>query len=100
MNDLFFNSNISLLVKNKLDQDIEPYVILGACQPTLAFQALQHMPSVGLLLPCNIVVSVNEGGAYVSAVDPVALFSLVESKDMKPVAEQVQALIKTAIYSI
>jgi uncharacterized protein (DUF302 family) len=87
-------------VKNKLDKDIEPYIILGACAPKLAYQALQHMPSVGLLLPCNVVVSVNNEGAYVSAVDPVALFALVDDKELKPVAEQVQALIKTAIYSI
>jgi uncharacterized protein (DUF302 family) len=90
----------SLSVKNKLDQDIEPYVILGACQPKLAYDALRHSPAVGLLLPCNVVVSVDREGAYVSAVDPVALFQLVEDKDLKPVAEQVQALIKTAIYSI
>jgi uncharacterized protein (DUF302 family) len=92
---------VSFLVKNKLNHDIESYVILGACQPNLAFQALQYMPSVGLLLPCNVVVSINkEGSAFVSAVDPVSLFSLVDDKELKPVAEQVQALIKTAIYSI
>jgi len=88
-------------VKNKIDKQIEPYLILGACQPKLAYEALQIQPAAGLLLPCNVVVTVDKNGdAVVSAVSPLELFSVVDEKQVASVAEQVNELLKTAIASL
>jgi uncharacterized protein (DUF302 family) len=89
-------------MKKKLDTDLDRnYVILGACNPKLAHQAMQELPSVGLLLPCNIVVTEEDGKAVVSALRPLSLFGLVDTaetgKDMKPLAEEVQGLMNTVI---
>lgn len=66
-------------VKAKLDVDVAPQVILGACRPQLAHQALQANPSVAALLPCNVVVrSLDEGHSVVEAFDPDVMSSLLE----------------------
>lgn len=80
-----------------------PYVILGACNPKLAHQALQTMPGVGLLLPCNIIVTEDkDGDVVVSALQPLTLFGVVDSSehDMAPLANEVQALMQTVMDSL
>jgi uncharacterized protein (DUF302 family) len=79
---------------NKLEVDLSrPYVILGACNPRLAHQALQKMPSIGLLLPCNIVVTEDgDGNAVVSALNPQKLFGLVEQSEGSDAAKAVEEL--------
>ncbi len=68
-------------LKKKLNVDFQKYVILGACSPELAFESLSHELTVGLLLPCNVIVYENEAGkSVVSAVDPNALMSLTDGK--------------------
>lgn len=86
-------------MKEKLDTDLDrPYVVLGACNPKLAHEALQEMPAVGLLLPCNIVVTEDpDGSAVVSALSPIELFGVVDSAEMRPLAEEVQGMIQSAI---
>jgi len=96
-------------MKKKLDIDLgSPYVILGACNPKLAHQALTKMPAVGLLLPCNIVVAQETpddaetpGPIVVSALSPEALFAVAKNdeteNDLLPLANEVQGLIQTAI---
>jgi uncharacterized protein (DUF302 family) len=65
-------------LKEKLDVDYKRYVILGACNPPLAYKALQAEPEIGLLLPCNVIVYESEGGtSVVAAVDPDAMLSIV-----------------------
>jgi len=65
--------NIKTTLKNKLDVDFRPYVILGACNPPLAYKTLQAEAKIGLMLPCNVIVEENENGTIeVSAVNPVA----------------------------
>ena len=83
-------------LKKKLDVDFRPYVILGACNPKLAHKALQADPSIGLLLPCNVVIQESEGGALVSFADPKAMFELVENAPMEGVADEARRLLQNA----
>jgi uncharacterized protein (DUF302 family) len=69
--------DVQATLKSKLGVDTAPYVILGACNPQLAHQALTAEPGVGLLLPCNVVVTEDGDDALVSAVSPRAMFSVV-----------------------
>ena len=79
-------------LKKKLDVDFRPYKILGACNPPLAYRALQTAPEVGLLLPCNVVVSaVEDGVTEVSLVDPLAMLGVLAYPDLRPVAEDAAA---------
>ncbi len=90
--------DVQATLKTKLDVDVPPYIILGACNPPFAHQALQAEPGIGLLLPCNVVVAErDEGGAVVSAIDPVKAFSLVDREDVAPVAEQVRQKLQAAL---
>ncbi|RDV36919.1 DUF302 domain-containing protein [Bradymonadaceae bacterium TMQ3] len=85
-------------LRKKLDVEHKNYVILGACNPPLAHQALQAEAPIGLLLPCNVVVTEDdEGNAIVSALDPVKMFSLVERDDVQPVATEVKARMERVI---
>lgn len=79
-------------LKKKIDVDFEPYVILGACNPKLAHQALEAEPNIGLLLPCNVVVrQCGPGEVEVSMLDPKVMFSLVDNPKVAPLAEDVYA---------
>lgn len=78
-------------LKKKLGVDILPYRILGACNPALAHQAIQAEPSIGLLLPCNVLVRVdNEGAVHVEIMDPDAVLALVDNPDVGELAGQVR----------
>jgi uncharacterized protein (DUF302 family) len=68
--------DVRATLKEKLGVDVEDYVILGACNPTLAHQALSARPEVGLLLPCNVTVRQVGGRTLVQAVDPTALLAM------------------------
>ncbi len=75
-------------LKKKLDMDVAPQVILGACRPTLAYQALQVDPSIATVLPCNVVVrAVDDRTTVVEAFDPAAMMGLSESDGLDSVAE-------------
>lgn len=93
--------NMQATLKARLNQDIREYVILGACNPGLAHQALVAEPGVGLLLPCNIVVSADDqGGSIVSAVDPLALFGVVQRPDILSLAQQVRDRLASALAAL
>ena len=68
--------DVQQTLEDKLGESFRPYVILGACNPKLAHRALQKEPSIGLLLPCNVVVQESGGGVLVSFADPEAMFKL------------------------
>lgn len=68
--------DVKATLKEKLDTDFRPYVILGACNPPLAYQALQGNPMVGLLLPCNVTVEETADGSMVNIVNPEAMLGM------------------------
>ena len=85
-------------LKAKLDVDIPPQVILGACRPPLAYASLQVEPSIGLLLPCNIVVrSVDEDTTIVEALDPKVMVSLTENEALSSVADEAGRRLAAAL---
>ncbi|WP_375753440.1 DUF302 domain-containing protein [Vibrio sp. HN007] len=83
--------DVKATLKKKLDIDKRPYIILGACNPTFANQALTLEPDIGLLLPCNVVIREEEDRSItVSFMDPAAVLNLVEHKDIHSVASEVR----------
>lgn len=87
-------------MKKKLDVEMDSYLILGACNPKMAHQAIGMEPRVGAMLPCNVIVREVEGGVEVSAIDPVASMTAIENNDLKKVAGQVRELLGRAVESI
>ena len=82
--------DIQATLKAKLDVEVPPQVILGACRPPLAYAALQSEPSAGLLLPCNVVVrALDEETTIVEALDPQVMVSLTRNDALSPVADEV-----------
>lgn len=82
--------------KTKIDVDYRPYVILGACNPTLARKALEADPSIGLLLPCNVVIQEVAGGMLVSFADPKPMFELAPNVPIEEVATEARRLLENA----
>ena len=88
-------------LKKKLDVDFRRYVILGACNPQLAKQALEAEPQIGLLLPCNVVVQeALEGGITVSIADPKVMFTFVDNPAVAPVAEEAEQRLRRVISAL
>ena len=84
--------DVKATLKKKLDADFRRYIILGACNPTLAHQALQAELDIGLLLPCNVIVyEDDEGQSVVSIIDPMAMLSVVEGGIVDNVATEATA---------
>lgn len=84
-------------LKAKIDKDIAPHVIIGACNPTLASRALEIEPQIGVLLPCNVVVRQDGDRVLVEALDPNLMASITENPAMEPIAAQARALINNAL---
>lgn len=89
--------DVQATLKAKLDHDMEPYLILGACNPALARQALEADRSIGLLLPCNVVVRTDGDHVTVQAVDPGTMVTLTGNAAMEPVAEEATRLLDAAL---
>lgn len=88
-------------LKKKLDKDVPPYRILGACNPQFAHRALEAEPQIGALLPCNVVVRVDAGGkTIVEVMDPQAVLGLVGRKDIEPIALEVRSRLKRMLDSL
>jgi uncharacterized protein (DUF302 family) len=90
-------------LKEKIDVDFRPYVILGACNPPLAYQALENEPQVGLLLPCNVTVEETKDGTLVSFVNPEVLLGinqLSENSKVKEVARDARLRLERVAASL
>ncbi len=92
--------DIKATLKKKLDVDVPAQVILGACRPPLAHAALQAEPSIGLLLPCNVVVRETEDGTVVEAVDPQTMVAMTDNGDLQPVADEAKERLEKALASL
>jgi len=93
--------DVAATLKKKIDLDRAPYVILGACNPRIAGQALEVEQELGLLLPCNVIVYRNdEGETVVSAINPIHMLSIVDNPAMQEMAEQVRQMLERAIARI
>lgn len=90
--------DVKATMKAKLDVDFQRYVILGACNPPLAYQALSTDPSVGLMLPCNVIVYDNgDGSSTVSALNPMAAMGVVGNAGLDAMATAATAKLTAAI---
>lgn len=87
-------------LKEKLGVDFSKYVILGACNPPLAYGALQQEMNLGLLLPCNVAVYEKDGKSCVAAIDAAKMLSVVENPALEPVARQVNEKLRRVIDKI
>ncbi|MCL7366751.1 DUF302 domain-containing protein [Streptomyces sp. ESR1.13] len=92
--------DVQATLKAKLDQDMEPYVILGACNPPLAHRALEADRSVGLLLPCNVVVRGDGDRVVVQAIDPGTMVTLTGLDAMAPVADEAARRLDATLSSL
>ena len=88
-------------LKKKLDVDFKPYKILGACNPPFAYKALQSEEQIGLMLPCNVIVYVNDKNeTVVAAIDPIASMQAVKNETLGEVATTIQDKLKKVISSL
>jgi uncharacterized protein (DUF302 family) len=89
--------DVKATMKARLDIDRAPYLILGACNPPLAHRAIEADPSVGALLPCNVVLREDGGDTIVEALDPMAALGLIETAEIRVVAEEARARLQRVI---
>lgn len=88
-------------LKKKLDVEFRRYLILGACNPSLAHKALSTDPQIGLLLPCNVVVQeATEGGVIVSIADPRAMFTVVDNPALEPIVDEADQRLRRVMASL
>jgi uncharacterized protein (DUF302 family) len=93
--------DVKTTLKKKIDVDFKRYVILGACNPPMAHQALAMETDIGVLLPCNVCVSERDGGGTrVAAMNPAAAFTLIDNPEISAVADEVRARLQRVVDSI
>lgn len=91
--------DVKATLKKKLDVDMAPYTILGACNPNMAYKAITMEPQIGAMLPCNVILREVDGGIEVSAIDPVASMQAVDNDELHIVAGQVRDMLAEAVQS-
>ncbi len=89
--------DVKATLKNKLDAEYDNYVILGACNPPFAYQALQAEKEIGLLLPCNVIVYEDGGKVVASAILPTVAMGMVDQPDLAEIAIKVEEKLKKVI---
>ena len=89
--------DLQATLKKKLNEDVGRHLILGACNPALAFEALSVEPGISALLPCNVVVAEEAASIFVGAIDPTAMFSVVGRPDVAPLATAVKEKLVRAL---
>lgn len=93
--------DVAATLQKKLGATVDPYVILGACNPKLAHRAISAEPGIGLLLPCNVVLTQDGADTVVSAASPRAMFSVVPGRpDMEAIAQEAEERLQRMIQSL
>lgn len=94
--------DVKATLKKKLDVDVAPYVILGACNPSLAHRALAAERDIGLLLPCNVVVYAADepGRTVVAALDPLEALALTGNEAVEPIAQEARSRLERALAAV
>ena len=92
--------DVAATMKKKIDVDMPAYLILGACNPKMAWQAIGMEPRVGAMLPCNVILRAVDGGVEVSAIDPVASMQAIDNEPLHALAAQVRDLLARAVAAI
>ncbi len=89
--------DVQATLHDKLGQEMEPFIILGACNPELAHQALEVDRSVGVLLPCNVVVTGRDEGSTVQILNPQIMASVTELAGLQPLADEASARLQAVL---
>jgi uncharacterized protein (DUF302 family) len=89
--------DVKATMKKKLDADIEPYRILGACNPGMAYKAIGMEPRVGAMLPCNVILRKVPEGVEISAIDPVSSMQAIDNPELQAVAAEVRDMLAEAV---
>jgi len=89
--------DVQATLREKRGLEMEAYVILGACNPDLASQALDIDRSIGVLLPCNVVVSAHDGGSKIQILDPLIMASVMGRDELQPIAQQAARRLQTVL---
>ena len=92
--------DVQATLRVRLGVEIAPYLILGACNPPLAHRAVSADPSIGALLPCNVVLRADGPDTIVEALDPMAALGLIDSPGVRPVAEEARARLERALKTL
>ncbi len=92
--------DVRLTMREKLGAEMEPYIILGACNPPLAHRALKQEQDIGLLLPCNVVVRSEGKSSRVEVADPQAMLGIVGNEELNAVAEEAKQRLKRVVASL
>ncbi len=93
--------DVQKTMKTRLAEDIPRYVILGACNPGMAFQALKLEPRVGAMLPCNVIIrELADGRVEVSAIDPVASMNAIDNPELKSLAVKVRDMLGAVVQEL
>ncbi|MGO7863382.1 DUF302 domain-containing protein [Rhizobium leguminosarum] len=93
--------DVKATMKKKIDADIDDYLILGACNPRMAFEAMKLEPKVGAMLPRNVILrGVDDGNVMVSAIDPVASMQSIDNEMLTSLAGRVRSMLAQAVAEI
>ena len=92
--------DVQATLRDKLGEDMEPYLILGACNPPLAHRALAADRRIGLLLPCNVVIRTESGRTVIEALDPQVMITIAGDSSLQPVADEAATRLRAALDSL
>jgi uncharacterized protein (DUF302 family) len=92
--------DVQATLREKLGEEMPPYLILGACNPPYAHRALALEPELGTLLPCNVAVYERDGETHVSAADPVVMLSIVDNPELDEVASEIRGRVERAVAKV
>jgi uncharacterized protein (DUF302 family) len=92
--------DVQATLHEKLGEEMEDYLILGACNPPLAHRALSTDRHIGLLLPCNVVVRTEEGQTIVEALDPQTMVAVAHEPELQPIADEAASRLRAALDSL